>query len=258
MLITVVAGLGSVLTLYSGFGLGTVLLPAFATFLPVHIAVAATAVVHCANNALKCALLAKHADRATLVRFGLPAVLAALAGAAVLASLTQLPVLATYSLAGHLATITPLKLAMAVLMAGFAGLELHPRFSALQVDQRWLPLGGVLSGFFGGLSGHQGALRSAFLAKTGLSTQAFVGTNAVIGMVVDVARLGVYVVGWKTTGGHFLRFNLLLTLACGIAAAFGGVLFGRQYLHKVTMRGVQRLTGALLLLMALALGCGVL
>ena len=36
----------------------------------------------------------------------------------------------------------------------------------LALPSRWLALGGVLSGFFGGLSGNQGALRSAFLLKS--------------------------------------------------------------------------------------------
>lgn len=43
----------------------------------------------------------------------------------------------------------------------------------------WLPLGGLLSGFFGGLSGNQGALRSAFLLKAGLSKEAFIATGTV-------------------------------------------------------------------------------
>ena len=38
------------LTLFSGFGLGTLLMPAFALFFPVTVAVAATAVVHLANK----------------------------------------------------------------------------------------------------------------------------------------------------------------------------------------------------------------
>lgn len=42
----VVAGL----TLYSGFGLGTLLLPVFALFFPVQVTVAAVAVVHLLNN----------------------------------------------------------------------------------------------------------------------------------------------------------------------------------------------------------------
>ena len=45
------------LTLFSGFGLGTLLMPAFALFLPVPVALAATAVVHLANNLFKLALV---------------------------------------------------------------------------------------------------------------------------------------------------------------------------------------------------------
>ena len=48
----------SLLTLFSGFGLGTLLLPAFAFFLPLEVAVASTAVVHAANNLFKVGLLA--------------------------------------------------------------------------------------------------------------------------------------------------------------------------------------------------------
>ena len=47
------------LTLYSGFGLGTLLLPVFALFYPIEVAVAATAIVHGANNMFKVSLVGK-------------------------------------------------------------------------------------------------------------------------------------------------------------------------------------------------------
>lgn len=75
------AVLVSGLTLFSGFGLGTLLMPVFALFFPVEVAVAATAVVHGANNILKIGLVGKNADRALILRFGLPAIIAAFAGA---------------------------------------------------------------------------------------------------------------------------------------------------------------------------------
>ena len=55
-LVAMVAFGASTLTFFSGFGLGTVLLPAFALFLPTPAAVAATAIVHFLNNALKLGL----------------------------------------------------------------------------------------------------------------------------------------------------------------------------------------------------------
>ena len=58
LVVSLTALLASGLTLYSGFGLGTLLMPAFALFVPVELAVAATALVHGANSLLKGVLLA--------------------------------------------------------------------------------------------------------------------------------------------------------------------------------------------------------
>lgn len=258
VVVAIAALLASGLTMFSGFGLGTLLLPIFALFLPVELAVAATALVHGANNALKAGLLGRLADSKLVMRFGVPAIIAALGGVHVLKLLSGMPELWTYSLLGKQAVVTPLKLAMAVLMTGFAVLELHPRFEKLEIDRRWLPLGGVLSGFFGGLSGHQGALRSAFLAKVGISPQAFVGTNAVIGLLVDLVRISGYAAflfGAALTDTARSREGALV--AVGALAAFAGVLVGKRALHKITMATVQRITGALLLLIATMLGLGV-
>ena len=49
IVVSVVALVASTLTFFSGFGLGTVLLPAFALFYPVEQAVALTAAVHFLN-----------------------------------------------------------------------------------------------------------------------------------------------------------------------------------------------------------------
>ena len=62
------------LTLYSGFGLGTLMLPVFSLFFPVEMAVVATALVHGANNLFKVSLLGRRADREVVLKFGLTAV----------------------------------------------------------------------------------------------------------------------------------------------------------------------------------------
>jgi uncharacterized protein len=246
------------LTLFSGFGLGTLLMPVFALFFPVEMAVAATAVVHGANNIFKVAVVGRNADRSIVLKFGLPAILAAFAGASALAYLSEFGELASYAIGSRTAVITPIKLVMAVLMLVFALFELLPQLRSLQFDRRYLPLGGVLSGFFGGLSGHQGALRSAFLVKVGVSTEAFVGTNAVIGFMVDLVRIATYIGllfllrDAGPTGG--LQWSLVLA---GTVAAFLGVLLGKRYMRKITMQTVQTLTGTLLLGIALALGAGI-
>jgi len=239
------------LTLFSGFGLGTLLMPVFALFFPVSLAIAMTAVVHFLNNLFKLVLIGKRAQRRVVWRFGLPALGGAFLGAWVLVHLTDLPPIATYTLFAAPHAITPVKSVIALLMIGFAVLEL-PRFQHLAVDPRYVPLGGILSGFFGGLSGHQGALRSAFLLKTGLSKEEFIGTGVVIACLVDVTRLLVY---WKQLTAGMEHRGLLIAAAL---SAFLGAWLGARLMPKITMRSVQILVATLLWFIAVGLGAGLL
>jgi uncharacterized membrane protein YfcA len=245
------------LTMFSGFGLGTMLLPVFALFFPVEVAVGATAVVHGANNVFKIALVGRYADRALVLRFGLPAIVAAFAGAWALGAMAGFEELVRYEVGSRTAVVTPVKLAVGLLMLFFAVFELAPRFRRFRFKGEHLVAGGLLSGFFGGFSGHQGALRSAFLAKTATSAQAFVGTSATIGFLVDAARIATYGLLYFSSGAdNPLEPGQWSLIGTGIAAAFLGVLIGRRFLHKVTLAAVQTLTGILLLLIALAVGAG--
>ncbi len=254
LIVCSVAFVASGLTLFSGFGLGTLLLPAFALFFPVERAVALTAVVHFLNGLFKLALVGRRADRRTVLRFGVPAIAAALVGAWVLLQLTELPPLARYSLFGREFRIAPVKFAMGLLLAAFALIDLIPYTRDLTFPPKYLPLGGALSGFFGGLSGMQGALRSAFLLRAGLSKEVFVATGVVVACLIDFTRLGVYVPALLSTVND-LDYALL---AAAVLSAFAGAFLGTRYLKKITLRGVQLLVAAMLLVVALGLACGAL
>lgn len=243
------------LTLFSGFGLGTILTPVFALFFPVPVAIAATAVVHLANNLFKFGLLARDADWRVVLRFGLPAAGAALLGAALLTWVDALPVLFGYRLGGHSFEITPVKALIGLLIAVFAILELSSRFRALAFPPRLLGLGGAISGFFGGLSGNQGALRSAFLLKAGLSKEAFVATGVVAAVMVDAARLLVY--GAGVLGKHVARSaGIVGPVAVATVCAFAGSYLGKRVLRKVTLRAVQLTVALAMLLIGVALALG--
>ena len=259
LIVSLSAFLASGLTMYSGFGLGTLMLPVFALFFPVEVAVVATALVHGANNVFKVALLGKNADREVVLKFGLPAILAAILGALLLGWLAQSSSAMTVEVNDSVVSeVTPVKLLIGLLMIVFALFELLPRFRQLEFDRRLLPLGGVLSGFFGGLSGHQGALRSAFLAKSDLSTERFVGSNAVIGFLVDLTRISVYAALLASAGGALGDFDGWGLVATGAASAFCGVMLGKRFLHKVTMSSIQTLVGVLLFGVGLSLVAGLL
>ena len=245
------------LTLYSGFGLGTILLPVFTIFFPVQSAIAATAVVHGSNNLLKLFVLGKYADWQLVMWFGLPAVLAAFFGASLMTYTAGAEAAFSYSIGSLEAIITPLKLSMSFMMLFFAMFELVPALSSLRINRKYIFIGGLLSGFFGGFSGHQGALRSTFLTKLNISTESFVGTNAVIGFMVDAARIFVYGIAFWNVDSNLLLMEQWPLLVIGTMAAFAGVLSGKYFLRKMTMKIVKNITGVLLLIIAVALGMGV-
>jgi uncharacterized membrane protein YfcA len=243
--------------MYSGFGLGTLLLPVMVLFFPVELAVAATAVVHLANNVLKSFVVGRHADASLVLGFGVPALLAAFAGAWLLDAVAGVQAGLDYEVLGLRARVTPVKAMMAALIFVFGLFDLVPALRRLHFPRRWLGAVGAASGFFGGLSGHQGALRSAVLAKSDMDARAFVGTNALIGLMVDVSRTLVYgaAIFWARRG-ELLAGDRGWLLAAACLAAFAGVLAGRLWLTRVTMSGVRYLTGALLVAVALGLGLG--
>ncbi|MBI2164934.1 MAG: sulfite exporter TauE/SafE family protein [Chloroflexi bacterium] len=255
--VSAVAFLLSALVLYSGFGLGTLLMPVFALFFPVPTAVASTAVVHLANNVFKIGFTGRHADWRVALVFGVPGVLFASLGALLLVWVSSVGPLATYHLGSREFSVTTVKLVVAALIASFAVLELSPAFSKWHFPRRYLALGGAMSGFFGGLSGHQGALRSAVLSNVGLSPAAFVGTGSVASVMVDMARVVVYGAGYFS-GSYATIFEggSLGVVLAAIVAAFFGTYLSSRFLKKLTIKTIRSLVGVLLGLLALALATG--
>lgn len=255
-LVAALAFLASGLTLFSGFGLGTVLMPAFALVMPVEIAIAATAIVHLANNLFKLSLLGRRADRAVLIRFALPAALAALAGAWLLVGLSDLEPLFRYEAFGTTRAVQPLAFAIGLLIAAFAALELSPAFARLALPRRLLPLGGALSGFFGGLSGNQGALRAAFLIKAGLSKEGFVATGIVAAVMVDAVRLAVYGASHVTANFAAMPASAWPLVGAATLAAFLGSFAGTRLLTKITLRGVRLAVAAAMMALGTLMAAG--
>ncbi|MDH0894613.1 MULTISPECIES: TSUP family transporter [unclassified Pseudomonas] len=257
VLIGFAALLASGLTLLSGFGLGTALMPVFALFFPLPLAIAATAVVHFTNNLFKLGLMAQQADWSVVVKFSVPAAFTAILGAGSLTFFDQLPPLWHYSIAGSSFEITTVKAVIGSLIILFALLEMSTRFQTLAFPTRWLPIGGALSGFFGGLSGNQGALRSAFLLKAGLSKESFVATGVVSAVIVDAVRLAVY--GSVIFVGQLSQAQTLaLPVAVGAVCAFIGAFLGKRMLQKVTLRTVQLIVAGAMLGIGAGLTIGLL
>jgi uncharacterized protein len=252
VVISVAAFITAILTFFSGFGLGTILTPVFIIFFPVDLAIALTGVVHFFNNLFKLILVGKNVDRKVLFRFGIPAVLAAIPGAWLLLNLTGFPPLFSYEIGGRIFEVALVKFIISILLIFFATMDLIPYFSKWQFGNNKLPLGGALSGFFGGLSGNQGALRSAFLIKAGLSKEAFIATAVVVSTFVDFTRLSIYATRFTKSG---LEENFALVGSATLSAIVGAYL-GNLLLKKVTLKFIQMLVAVMLIIISLALGAG--
>jgi len=252
-IISLVAFLAAILTFFSGFGLGTILTPIMMIYFPVEIAVAFTGIVHFSNNIFKLFIVGNKANKEVLVKFGLPAIFAAFIGSYFLFNMNTEYIIYSYNLLGQIKSISLVKFIVSLLLIVFASFDLIPFFKKLEFGKKSLPIGGFLSGFFGGLSGNQGALRSSFLIKLGLDKETFIATTVFISTMVDFTRLGVY-------SSNILQINLEDYLTLGVSsilAAILGAFIGNKLLKKITLNYIRILVATLVLLLAFGLLLGI-
>lgn len=243
----------SLLTFFSGFGLGTILTPVMILFFPPQEAIALTGIVHLLNNVFKLFLVGKQTDKKIAAKFGLPAILGSFIGAYLLMYVSSNFFHFEYQLFGKTMHVTLIKLLVATLMIVFALFEILPWLKSLQFEAKYLSLGGFISGFFGGLSGNQGALRSAFLLRYGLQKEVFIATGVVIACLIDLTRLSIYF--GNSSGIDYWQNDTLLLLA--ILSAFTGAYLGNKLLKKVTLNFIQNLASIMIIGLALLLALGV-
>lgn len=248
-----VAAFASLLTFFSGFGLGTILTPVFMLFFPLEVAIALTGIVHLLNNLFKMGLVGLKADRGVVLRFAGPAIVGAFAGASLLLHFSNDAPLFTYRLFGHTMEVQMINLIVAVVMAFFALFEIIPSLKKMEFGKNKLFIGGAISGFFGGLSGHQGALRSAFLIRYGLNKEVFIASGIIIASVIDLTRLGLYFTRMENIS---IEENLPI-LITAVLSAFLGAFFGRKLLRKVTLGAVQWTVAVMILVLSVLLAMGV-
>src|SRR5688572_6688431 len=120
LIISVSAFVVSILTFFSGFGLGTILTLVFMIFFPVDLAIALTGIVHFFNNIFKLFLVGRNADKGVLLRFGIPAVIAAIAGAWLLLHIPDVKPLFAYEMFGRKFEVYPVKFIISILLIIFA------------------------------------------------------------------------------------------------------------------------------------------
>jgi uncharacterized membrane protein YfcA len=253
-LIAIVALLASLLTFFSGFGLGTILLPFFALFFDLKTAILLTAVVHFLNNIFKFFLVGKKVNKRVFLIFGIPSFIAAFGGALVLEHLTNSEPLFTYFINDHQFNVTGIGLTIGILMLVFALWEVIPGLKNVSFGEDKLVIGGLLSGFFGGLSGHQGAMRSAFLIRLNLEKEAFIATGIAIACLVDIARMLIYTKDFSTV---LISENYTLLLTA-VICAWVGAFAGNKLLKKTTFNFIKWFVLVFMMIIAVLVAAGIL
>lgn len=213
----------------AGFGIGSVLTPLLALRVGTRVAVAAVSIPHVFGTAVRFWLLRGHVDRRIFVWFGLTSAAGGLAGA----------LLHAYA-SNRALTIVFGCLLLFVGVSELTGFMRHVRFG-----RRAAWVAGALSGVFGGLVGNQGGIRSATLLAFDTEKDAFVETATAIGLVVDAARMPVYIL---------TDWSELLHIWPVIAVAIGGVVTGTVVGSRLLKQVPESQFRAVVAVLLLALG----
>ena len=208
MIITILA---AALTVPAGFGLATMLTPVVLLWLPPHEAIAVVAIIHGAHNAWKLKLLNSCVDYTAVRRYGWALVIGAIIGAV---------------LHSHIPS-DPLLLVVGIALIILPILSVTERWTNIRLPDAEDRIGGFGSGFFGGLTGHQGALRAMFLQKRLPDKVAYAATASILALAVDITRIPIYIM---FEGSAILDEYILIP--CLVMSAILGVNLGKRWLTK--------------------------
>ena len=213
----------------SGFGIGSVLTPVLSTQFDVRLAITMVSLPHLAGTFVRFLLVRTHIDRDVLLGFGAASAIGGLVGASLQAVVQS----------SALAIIFGLLLVFAGL-GSLTGFAQHMRFSG----RRSALVGGVVSGLLGGLVGNQGGIRAAALLGFDVQREAFVATATAVALIVDGARIPVYLV---TQGTDLAPRGLLIVMLA--VGAVVGTLIGGWTLRRMDEAVFRRVVGVLLLVL---------
>lgn len=226
VLIAVVGFLAGAIASVSGFGIGSLLTPVLAVKAGTKLAVAAVSIPHLTATALRLWIMRKHIDRRLLWSFGLMSAAGGLVGA-LLHAYADSPALTIVF--GGLLIFTG--------VMGLTGFSERLRFKG------WVGwVAGAVSGVLGGMVGNQGGIRSAAMLGFDVPRHAFVATATAVGLIVDGARMPVYLV----TQGEEVA-TLWPTLLAATVGAVIGTLVGERLLRRIPETIYRRLVAGLVL-----------
>lgn len=189
----------------SGFGIGSLLTPILALQVDTRLAIAAVSVPHFIGTAQRFWTMRRDVDRSLLVEFGLPSAAGGLAGALMHGALNS----------------RGLTIVFGFLLLFTAVAELTGWIRRVRWGRSFGWIAGAVSGFLGGLVGNQGSVRTAGLLAYRVSPTAFVATATTVALIVDGARMPVYLATQGKEVGSLWPILVVATAGVVIGTAIG-------------------------------------
>jgi hypothetical protein len=184
-----------------------------------HEAIAVVAIVHGAHNGGKSWALWQNINFEAFKHYGIWLILGAIIGAILQNQVSQKPLL---GIMGIFLIILPL-------------LNLNKSWKDYRISEENDRIGGFGSGFMGGLSGHQGALRAMFLTNKLPDKMTYAATASIFALCVDLSRIPVYLFFRSES----ITSNLELTFGLVIAALVG-VHVGKKWLESMKSESIRK------------------
>lgn len=227
--LTVIASFAGTL---SGFGTSTIMIPVLVMALPPVEAIFLVSIIHWFGNVWKVLLFRTGLDARIVALFGVPGVLASLAGAFLTFDIDPQDMVRV--LGGALS-------AYALFLLVDKGFRIRPL-------ARNAVLGGALSGFFAGFLGFGGVLRGMFLSAFDLPKATYIATAGAIGLYVDSARIIAYVTGGARMDPRFW-WGLLAFLPLSFASAH----LAKRLVDRIPQEAFRKVLAAAFFLIGLKL-----
>ena len=208
LLTLVASAIGTV----TGFGTSTIMIPVLVIFFPPVEAIFLVSIVHWFGNVWKVALFRKGFDLRLLALFGVVGLATSYLGAAL-------------SLGANEEILLRL---LGAFLVGYALFLIFQSRFKIPAGNIMAVSGGALSGFFAGMFGIGGAIRSAFLSAFDLPKAVYIATAGAIGLLVDSTRIVTYF-----AGGATLPRDLWFGLLVFIPVSFVGAQLAKRIIDKI-------------------------
>ena len=216
----------------TGFGTSTLMIPVLVIFFSPVEAIFLVAIIHWFGDVWKVALFRKGFNLRLLLLFGVVGLATSYLGAYI-------------SLGANEQILLRL---LSVFLAVYSLFLIFQSKFKIPAGNLTALSGGALSGFFAGMFGIGGAIRSMFLTAFDLPKAVYIATAGAIGLLVDSTRIITYI-----TGGATLPKELWSGLLLFIPISFVGAQIAKKIVDKIPQNQFRMVIAVFLFVIGLKL-----